>query len=383
MTQLGQYFTTNDYLKEILYSFIHNNPELILEPSIGRGDLISYVKSKNPEIMFDMYEIDFNIEPLENIQKDDVIYCDFLSQNIDKKYKTIIGNPPYIRTKKGNLYIDFIEKCYYLLDDNGELIFIIPSDFFKLTSSKQLLNIMMENGFFTHIYHPHDDKLFKNATIDVIIFRYLKNREHEKMILYNGTLLHIVNNNGMITFEKELDEEYIILGEYFDIYVGLVSGKESIYKNEELGNIDIINGEGKIEKYIYIEEYPSGDQQIDNYLEIHKQELMERKIRKFNENNWFEWGAPRNIKVIKNNIGKKCIYIHNLTRKNKVAFQDKISYFGGGLIMLKPKIACNLKKITLYLNSDTFKNNFTFSKRFKIGHRQLYNSRVPIKYIND
>jgi len=41
--------------------------------------------------------------------------------------------------------------------------------------------------------------------------------------------------------------------DYFDIYVGLVSGKEDIYKNEEFGNIEILNGENKIEKYNYIE----------------------------------------------------------------------------------------------------------------------------------
>ena len=76
-----------------------------------------------------------------------------------------------------------------------------------------------------------------------------------------------------------------------------------------------------------------------------KKELIGRKIRKFNENNWFEWGAPRNIKIIEKNIGKKCIYIYNLTRNKTVAFVDKVGYFGGTLIMLKPKKKCNLKKI--------------------------------------
>ena len=44
--RLGQYFTTNNVLKEKLYSFILNKPNNILEPSIGQGDLISFITEK-------------------------------------------------------------------------------------------------------------------------------------------------------------------------------------------------------------------------------------------------------------------------------------------------------------------------------------------------
>ena len=91
------------------------------------------IKNKKSEIVFDMYEIDSHIKLLDGIEKGKVIYGDFMQQEITKTYKTIVGNPPFVRTKKGNLYIDFTEKCFNLLEDNGELIFIVPSDFFKLT----------------------------------------------------------------------------------------------------------------------------------------------------------------------------------------------------------------------------------------------------------
>ena len=42
----GQYFTTNTFLKENVYKLIENNPSIILEPSIGQGDLIDYIKKK-------------------------------------------------------------------------------------------------------------------------------------------------------------------------------------------------------------------------------------------------------------------------------------------------------------------------------------------------
>lgn len=378
---LGQYFTTHNELQEKIFEFILNTPQNILEPCVGRGDLIVFILNKMPNVTFDMYEIDKKIKLLDKIEKDDIIYGDFMKQQIIKKYKTIIGNPPYVRTTKGNLYIDFTEKCYNLLDDNGELIFIVPSDFFKLTSSSKLLNEMMTNGTFTHIFHPHNEKMFENAAIDVIVFRYYKNNLIEKMISYNDDQLYITNSNGLITFEKEKNNNTIMFQDCFNIYVGLVSGKEQVYKNKKLGNIKVLNGENKVDKYIFIENYPCDNEEINEYLLHNKKELIERKIRKFNESNWFEWGAPRNITTIKNNIGKDCIYIYNLTRKQNVSFVGKINYFGGGLIMLKPKKKCNLNNIVTYINSDTFKSNFMFSGRFKIGHRQICNSFIPNEYL--
>jgi len=379
--KLGQYFTTHSQLKEKIFEFILNSPSNILEPSIGQGDLITFISDKFPNITFDMFEIDTKIKLLDKIQKDNVVYGDFMKQKITKKYKTIVGNPPYIRTKKGNLYIDFTEKCYNLLNNNGELIFIVPSDFLKLTSASKLLNNMMTNGTFTHIFHPHNENMFENASIDIIVFRYCKNKLLDKKILYNDKLLYITNSNGLITFGKKENNNNVMFQDYFDIYVGLVSGKEKVYKNKKLGNIEVLNSEDKVDKYIYIKKYPCDNKIINNYLLQHKKELIQRKIRKFNESNWFEWGAPRNINTINNNLGKDCIYICNLTRKSKVSFLGKVNYFGGGLLMLKPKKKCNLNNIVSYINSDTFKENFMFSGRFKIGHRQISNSYIPSKYL--
>jgi adenine-specific DNA-methyltransferase len=378
---LGQYFTTNNKLKEKVFEFILNNPSNILEPCIGQGDLITFIKEKIPSATFDMYEIDTKIKLLDKVEKATVIYGDFLKKKLTKKYKTIVGNPPYVRTKKGNLYIDFTEKCYNLLDDNGELIFIVPSDFLKLTSASKLLNTMMTNGTFTHIFHPNNEKMFDDCSIDIIIFRYCKNNSIEKKALYNDKLLYITNSNGLITFGEEDKNNNVLFQEYFNIYVGLVSGKEEVYKNKELGNIEVLNGEDKLDKYIYIEQYPCENDRINKHLLDHKKELIERGIKKFNEKNWFEWGAPRNISSIKANLNEECIYIYNLTRKTNIAFVGKVNYFGGGLIMLKPKKACNLNNIVSYLNSNTFKDNFMFSGRFKIGHRQISNSYIPSEYL--
>lgn len=113
---LGQYFTTNNVLKQTVFEFILNNPDNILEPSIGRGDLVLFFKNKKPNVNFDMYEIDTTIKILDGIDTKNIIYCDFMKQKIVKRYKTIIGNPPYIKK---------IQETYILILLKNVIIFLM------------------------------------------------------------------------------------------------------------------------------------------------------------------------------------------------------------------------------------------------------------------
>ena len=324
----GQYFTEDKFLQNTVTGLIFNIPSNILEPSIGRGDLVSCVQEKFKNVPIDMYEIDNEIDILECISKEKIIYGDFMIQNIDVKYDTIIGNPPYIKTTTGNLYIDFIDKCYHLLEDNGELIFIVPSDFLKLTSAVKIIKEMMSNGTFTHIIHPNKENLFKNASIDVIVFRYCKNKSLPKKTLFNDEVKYLIHTNGLITFSDTTELQQHIFKDYFKIGVGMVTGKESVYKNNQFGNIQLLNKKDVKDDYILVKTFPTEKKELNDYLLSHKDTLINRKIKKFDDSNWFEWGAPRNVKLIEDNMGKDCIYISNLTRQEEVAFIDKVQYFG-------------------------------------------------------
>lgn len=368
----GQYFTTNKSLQSKVLEFIKNKPKLILEPSIGQGDLVKYITNKC-NVTFDMYELDQSIELLEGVNREKVHYGDFIKAVINKKYKTIIGNPPYIKKSSGNLYLEFIEKCFNLLKIKGELIFIVPSDFLKLTSASKLLIKMMKSGTFTHIYHPNNENLFANASIDIIVFRYYNWSKQKKKTLYNNQSKYLINTNGIITFSNTEITNSFIIGDYFNVYVGMVTGKESVYKNNNFGNITLLNKKNVRDKYIFIDDFPTPNGNLNNYMLENKDILINRKIKNYTEKNWWVWGAPRNQKNIENNIGKKCIYVSNLTRNKEVAFEGNVEYFGGALLMMIPKKEVDLKKIVEYLNTDTFKENYTFSKRFKIGHKQLCN----------
>jgi len=378
--KLGQYFTQDVGLLDAIFRFIKNDAtKKILEPCIGRGNIVSHILEKLPDAIFDMFEIDGTLEILPNLKDCAIVYCDFLKTKITETYDTIVGNPPFVRTKKGNLYIDFIEKCYRLLNVGGELIFIVPSDFFKLTSSVKIIEEMMLNGTFTDIYHPNKENLFQFASVDILVFRYCKRTDLQRDAIYNGQLMKLVHNNGLITFTKEVGENARNFSDVFNIYVGLVSGREEVFKNAEFSNMKVLNGKEVLDKYIFVEAFPTDNNKINDYLLKNKDNLITREIRKFTEKNWFEWGAPRNIKIMKANAGKPCIYVYNLTRQEKVAFIGQVQYFGGGLLMLVPKeeiLEESLEKYVDYLNSAEFKQSFTFSGRFKIGQRQLCNCKI-------
>ena len=373
---LGQYFTTDIKLRTIAASFIMNKKGCILEPSVGQGDLVQEVLKTQPNRKFDMYEIDASIKPLKGVGV--ATYGDFLKIKIVKSYSTILGNPPYVRTNKGNLYLDFIKKCFELLDDNGELIFIVPSDVFKLTSASKLWICMMKAGTITHIYHPHNENMFKDATIDILIFRYQKGKTGE-ICMYNNTITHIQNDSGLITFPSKAVNG-LLISDMFDAYVGLVSGKEDVYRSD-LGNIEMLIKKEKKCKYILIDKYPCDDDNINKYLLGKREILISRKIKKFNNKNWYEWGAPRNIEIMKKKSGKPCIYIYNLTREKEIAWVGNVQLFGGNIIMLIPKKEVDLLKITQYMNLPDFKKKFTQSGRFKIGHRHLLYSRIENTHI--
>jgi adenine-specific DNA-methyltransferase len=377
--QNGQYFTVSDVLQNFIFEHVKYKNEPLLEPSFGAGHLLQKFKNFNEYYDMTCFEIDQNIIPILPFnEKQKIIYTDFLNYPINDKFKTIIGNPPYVKQKSGNnLYIQFIEKCYHLLDNNGEMLFIVPSDFMKLTSASSLINQMITNGSFTHFLFPHNENMFVNASIDIVIFRYEKNTKTNSAIV-NGKNMFCNSHGGIITFSShEIQGEP--LSNMFHIYVGLVSGKDNVYRTS-FGNVNVLVDKDKSHKFIYTDIFPTNNKEINDHLQLHKNELLNRKIKKFDEKNWFEWGAPRNKSKMEQYIHKPCIFIRNMTRNKEPAFIGNVQYFGGTLLCMIPKILMDsqrIDEIITFLNSDPFREEYTYAGRFKIGHKQLSNVILP------
>ena len=159
----------------------------------------------------------------------------------------------------------------------------------------------------------------------------------------------------------------------------MVTGREKVFKNDLYGNITLLNGKNVINKYILIDEYPTQNTQLNEYMLSNKSDLINRRIRKFTEKNWYEWGALRNYKTVKQNLGKECIFVNNMSRSKEICFQGKVQYFGGGLIIMVPKQKINLHKLVDYIIVIYLKIIICIP-RFKIGHKQLSNSYLIFRY---
>lgn len=377
---LGQYFTTSNELQQFIFDKVKHKSSCLLEPAFGMGHLLKKFLEYNENYPMLCCEVDETIKPIVKFnQFQRCIYGDFTTQKIPQKFKTIIGNPPYVKQSGINLYIKFVELCYDYLEHDGELIFIVPSDFIKLTSSASIITKMSETGSFTDFLFPHNEKLFDGASIDILVFRYEKGLKNDTTMV-NDKQFFCNINRGIITFsETKSSENSISIDQLFQVYVGIVSGRDEIYR-VPFGNIDVLIDKDKIEKFIFIESFPSGNEQIDSHLIKNKSELLGRGIKAFSEKNWFEWGAPRNISSIRKYWGRQCIYLRNMTRQREVSFIGTVQYFGGALLCLVPKndmTQNELKRIAQYLNSDIFKKDYIYAGRFKLGQKQASTAFLP------
>jgi adenine-specific DNA-methyltransferase len=384
MTQkeLGQYFTVDEGLQKFVFGCAQNKGQLLLEPSFGAGHLLKPFLASNPDYPMVCCELDKKVVPIVAFVegKQTVIYGDFMKETFTEKFKSIVGNPPYVKVGKSkNLYLQFIEKCLGLLDSDGEMIFIVPSDFLKLTSAAEIIRSMVKQGSFTDFLYPNDEKLFIDSVVDVVIFRYQKGLT-TRSCMKNGLASSWRFSEGIITINSNqtntIEDATVPLGELFDCYVGFVSGRDSVFCND-LGKLEVLVDKDKVKKFICIDAFPTGVKAVDDHLNANKKELLERKIRKFGDTNWFTWGAIRNKASIDERMGKDCIYVRTMTRKTDVAFIGKVQYFSGALLCLVPKEeGLDLAPILKVLNGTDVKKDYLYSGRFKIGQKQVRFVRI-------
>lgn len=372
---LGQYFTTSTRLQEFIYNHVQNKGRPLLEPSVGAGHLLQPFLTANAAYPITAYEIDpaINRLPLQPMQSP--IIANFLTAEIEEQFDTIIGNPPFVKRKgQPNLYIDFVRKCVDLLSPTGELLFIVPSDFLKLTSAATLLQSMVAKGAFTDFIFPNNEGLFAGAAIDVVGFRYQRGLDQSvTQAKVDGTPMHVRCNKGIITFASTpaTATGTNTIADRFNVYVGIVSGRDNIYKRD-IGETDILVDKDTVERFILPRSWPPANPEIAAYLTTTKATLMERKIRKFNETNWWQWGALRNITAIEAAIGQPCIYVRNMTRADEVAFVSTVQLFGGSLLCLIPKEPIAEEALAAAAAAINQKREeYLYSGRFKIGQKQV------------
>ena len=260
----------------------------------------------------------------------------------------------------------FIYKSILDLKENGELIFITPRDFLKATSAIKLNEFIFNNGTITDIIELGDKKIFKNAQPNTIIWRFEKNNFKRTTSIQKN----FIYNKGQLLFTK--NRYSINFNDLFYVKVGAVSGADKYFEHPD--GIDFVcsytNKTNKTKKMIYNSYHKD--------LEKVKDKLLNRKIRKFNDTNWYEWGR----KYYESD--KNRIYVNSKTRNKKPFFISDIKAYDGSILAIFPRKDVTdkeLKKMCDILNNVNWEElGFVVDGRFIFSQKSLENTLLPIDF---
>jgi len=193
MKKIAFFPTPNFIVKKMIELSNTKKDKIILDTGFGEGAFIYELEKQNYKNINGIeYSTKFYNKGLKKYIKSKLFHDDYLNFNPQKKYDSIIGNPPYINSDnldfsvkenirkitqsgEGNIYYAFIIKSIQLLKEEGTLTYIVPYDFFYNTFASYLRKYMIENGYFTDIIDLGESKIFKNADPETVIFKYIKN----------------------------------------------------------------------------------------------------------------------------------------------------------------------------------------------------------------
>lgn len=392
VTHLGQVFTPDIIVETMLR--LRRNHGRVLEPAAGNGAFSRKIENC------------VAIEPDSRHAPAGALVMDFFAYPETESFTTIIGNPPYVRYQdicletaqmlrsqffdgRSNLYLFFIEKAIRHLAPGGELIFITPRDFLKATSSVRLNRWLYQQGSITDAIELGDTKVFEKALPNCLIWRFEKNRVSRETryaeIGYRCDLpLALANLNweGRVFTESDghlmfVRSQYdLLIRDLFAVKVGAVSGADKLYAHLP-GNREFVCSEtlstGRTRRMLW---QAPGSPVPDSALLPYKAKLMARRIRHFDESNWWNWGrgypetdAPR-------------IYVNSRTRRPAPFFLHSCPHFDGSVLALFPHDPkADLEYLCRALNRvDWNELGFVCDGRFIFTQRSLENAPLPLKF---
>jgi adenine-specific DNA-methyltransferase len=374
--QLGQVFTPPDVVDFMLG--LCRNSGRVLEPAAGDGAFFATLRERRADCVG--IELDPRVAP------EGAEVRDFFDYPLSEQFDTIIGNPPYVRfqdiavdtrkrlksgffDKRSNLFLFFVEKCIRHLKPGGELVFVVPREFIKLTAARKLNGWLYAQGSITHFYETGDARVFGEHTPNCAIFRFEKGRMDRRMA--DGR--RFVEVDGQLMFLR--DDYSVRFADVFMVKVGAVSGADQIFTHPK-GNMEFVCSKtvetGETRRMLYGIKHP--------HLEKHKEALLARRVRHFDESNWWQWGRAFPINL------KPRIYVNGRTRKSAPFYLHDCNAFDGAVLALFPRneriARRDLIECTMLLNHevDWQELGFVCDGRFLFTQRSLQTCLLPEKF---
>ena len=195
---LGQFYTTNsDYILQGLS--LPNNCEII-EPFVGQGDLVNWVKKNIKPTKIEAYDIDPKID------------CDDVRDTIlfppNYKGKWIVTNPPFLarnKNKDKTIYdtygVDDLYKASILTLINGECeggILIIPLNFLCGEESKTR-DLFLSNYKIIRL-NIFEEKVFDDTSYTVCAFSFVKMKSINQEV---ETIIYPIKKNMKLFLDKK------------------------------------------------------------------------------------------------------------------------------------------------------------------------------------
>lgn len=308
---------------------------------------------------------------------------DFFTYPESEAFDTIIGNPPYVKARDihpatrgrlrsrlldghSNLCMHFIEKCVRHLAPGGELILITPREFLKATGAARLNAWLFDQGTITDFVDLGDARIFSGATPNCAIWRFERgNLSHR---LNDGR--RMVFSGGQLMFTRGIYS--VPFNSVFFVKVGAVSGADDIFAHDELGNADFVCSHtvrtGATRRMISDLHLP--------YLEQFKERLLARRVNRFDEKNWWQWGRRHYVSDAPR------IYVNHKTRIAQPFFLHPCKNYDGAVLALFPHRAKltdkQMQHLVVLLNElDWHELGFVCDGRFLFAQRALENTLLP------
>ena len=203
------------------------NSSMILEPSAGKGDLVTaYINAYKRKYYYNFdekhilehvhcVEIEPELQGILRSKNYQVVGSDFLTYNPDVKYSHIIMNPPFSDA------VNHLLHAWNIVDDGGFIICILPDNFTE--NHPKLQNIIEAHGKIVSLGSFDTEDAFRKASVNVSAYILEKPAKERTEFSFDG--LYDKDKERIFSGSENLQSEIAmrdVIGNYVHVYEKLI-----------------------------------------------------------------------------------------------------------------------------------------------------------------